>query len=651
MEEELRQLKEDVHDSNSKNKSLQDSVNRYQLELSESKDQLLSMEEVKRTTALQCSATKDSLDTSQSHLSDLQDQVTRLNYMLEEEKRKRRLAEERYIQQQEEYDVALRKRQKELETISWSKVELEKGMANREHEVEQLRRQLAEESTKVTELQIETSKVRSEFSGEINNLKLSYESQMLASLTDIQRLSAQREDDAAQLQLQYDRMEAEKRDMEEELRRLRLSIDQAEEQRNRADEKANDQHMIVTEEGRMRRELESQVELLIIQRQEDSSQHREELSEVMKSLEEKSEQLAYITHSLEEETRRRKTIEEGNGVLEEALAQLQVKLTNSSAAVTQLAECEEELQKVRMELERESRERSRVEQNTSRLQVRLKDIQAVRDELEGRLENMREANQEEASRRREIEAELEKTTMTMTEHTSTIIALRQSQEQAGVTEKRAEEEWLRVQEELEISLTQNKTLTKQMEELSAELKALEQQLLQEQARVQEANQQNKVLSTTLEEKSKEVNEKSEESAVELQRLKEMIETQTQERLRLEEELKAARHDKDEVVRSKKRSDDELSSQVTALELQLQASQRNNVDHRNLVSELSSEREKLRLEVENIQKLTIEVHGSLELSWAAVVLVWDNSVAVAKPSLACWSSFRSLAVAANLATVI
>ncbi|XP_040895948.1 desmoplakin-like isoform X1 [Toxotes jaculatrix] len=607
LEEELRLLREDIQDRNAKNKALEDAVAGYQLELSQSQDQLLSMEEVKRNTALQCSATKESLDTTQSHLSDLSDQVTRLNYLLEEEKRKRRLAEERYTQQQEEYESVLRKRQAELETVSWSKMEVEKTVASKDHEIEQLRRQLAEEAARLKELQKEISKVRSQCNAEISNLKLSYESQIHVSRTDMERLAAQRDEDTAELQLQYDKMEAERRNLEEELRRLRVSISQAEEQKKRAEEDAYSQRAIITEEGRRRRELEGQVEVLMRQRDQESSQYSEDLAEVMNALQEKSQQLAYVTHSLEEETRRRKTTEEGQAVLEQTLAQLQVKLTNSSMAATQLRECEEELQKMRLELERESRERSRVEQNMSRLQGRIKDLQTVRDGLEDQVENLRKVNQEEVARRRQAETELEKTTATMTEHTNTITALRQNQEEASTSGKIGEEVRLRLQEELERSLRQNKTSAEQMTQLSAELQALQQQLLQEQTRVKEANLRNEGLYRTLEEKSKALNENS----AELQRLKEMTETQTKERLKLEEDIRAARHDKEELLRSRQRNDDELSSQITALELQLQASERSNVEYRNLVSELSSESEKLKLETERIQKQATETTAMMQ----------------------------------------
>ncbi|XP_023128064.2 desmoplakin isoform X1 [Amphiprion ocellaris] len=607
LEEELRLLREDIQDCNGRNKSLEDTVARYQLELSQSQEQLLSVEEVKRNTALQCNATKESLDSTQSQLTELSDQVTRLTYLLDEEKRKRKLAEERYNQQQEEYESVLRKRQNELETVSWSKMDVEKSVANKDHEIENLRRQLDAETARVKELQTDISKVRSQCNVEINNLKLSYESQIHASCTDIQRLAAQRDEDAAELQMQYDRMEGERRSLEEEVRRLRMSVNQAEEQRMRTEEEAQSQRAVIIEEGRRRRELESQVELLMSQRDEENSEYREELAELMKALQDKSDQLAYVTHSLDEENRRRKTIEEGQAVLEQTVTQLQVKLTSSSVATTQLREYDEELQKMRLELERESKERSRVEQNISRLNSRIKDLQAVRDGLESQMENLRIANQEEVARRRQVEAELEKTTITMTEYATTITALRKSQEQASTSGKRGEEERLRLQEELERSLRENKTSAEHMTQLNTELKALQQQLLQEQARLKEAKLRNDGLYRTIEEKSKALNE----NTVQLESLKEMTETQTKERLRLEEELRAAHHDKEELLRSKQGMDDELSSQITALDLQLQASERSNKDYHSLVSELSSEREKLKLETENMQTQATETRAMMQ----------------------------------------
>lgn len=606
LEEELRLLRENMRDSDSKNKGLEDEVARFRLELSQSQDQLLSMEEVKQHTVQQCNATRESLDSTQSQVADLSDQITRLNYLLEEEKRKKRLAEERYSQQQEEYDSVLRKRQKELETVSWSKMELEKSLSNKDHEIAQLQRQLAEEADRIKELQKEVSKVRSNCSVEINNLKLSYESQIHDSRTDIQRLAAQKEEDATELKMRNDRVKAEMRSLEDELRRFTVLLSESEEQRKRAEEEVLSQRAVITEEGRRRRQLENQLEVETRQREAESSQFREKLEDFRTRLQGKSEEVSYVTHSLEEEIRRRRTVEDGQDVLEKTLAQLQVKLASSSGAANQLEECKEELQRLRLELDRESREKSRVEQNMIRIQGRLKDIHDVRDGLESQVENLRKSKQEEVNKRKKLEADLENTMLAVTEYTGTIASLRQTQEQASRSGKRGEEERQRIQAELERSLRQSSSDATRMTQLSKELKALQQQLLQEQSRVKEANLKNQNLYISIEEKSKTLDE----CIADNKRLKQATESLTKDRLKLEEELQTARRDKDELKRTKQACDDELASQIHALEMQLQASERTNTDYRNLVSELSSETEKLKTEAEKIQSQATEVHGTL-----------------------------------------
>ncbi|XP_064848998.1 desmoplakin-A-like isoform X2 [Oncorhynchus masou masou] len=148
LEEELRRLKDNIQDHCEKNRSLQDALSSYKLELSQSQEQLISMEEVKRTTAMQASVARESLDTTSSQLTELSDKLARLTYQLDEEKRKRRLAEERYTSQQEEYEAAVRRRQKELDEVNWSKIDLEKAVKDKERELERLRMQLEEEATR-----------------------------------------------------------------------------------------------------------------------------------------------------------------------------------------------------------------------------------------------------------------------------------------------------------------------------------------------------------------------------------------------------------------------------------------------------------------------------------------------------------------------
>ncbi|XP_067086396.1 desmoplakin-A-like isoform X3 [Osmerus mordax] len=207
LEEELRLLKGNVADGDEKNRSLEEAIARYRLELAQSQEHLISVEEVKRHTTLQCNTTKDSLASTQSQLQDLNEQVARLTYSIEEEKRKRTLAEERYGEQRQEYEAMLRKRQKELEEVSWAKMEVEKSVGDREREAERLRRQLAEEASRIKELELELSKTSSKIQS-----------------TQVQYSDVVKERDALLLKLNATDQDKAHR-LEEELNRIKLSLE------------------------------------------------------------------------------------------------------------------------------------------------------------------------------------------------------------------------------------------------------------------------------------------------------------------------------------------------------------------------------------------------------------------------------------------
>uniref|UniRef100_A0A671LQV0 Desmoplakin-like n=1 Tax=Sinocyclocheilus anshuiensis TaxID=1608454 RepID=A0A671LQV0_9TELE len=217
LEEELKRLKDNLKDQTHKNTSMEDSLARYRLELTQSKEELLSMEEIKRTQARQCSTTQESLDSTQNQLKNLQDEVSRLTFLIEEEKRKRRLAEDRYTTQQEEYELAVRKRQKELEELSLSKSQFERAIKEKEREIERLQLQLQDEASRRNAAELETSKAS-----------------MMIQRSDANYKDIVQERDSVLVKLKLLQQDKDKQQRsEEELRRIKLSLESEIKQKQR----------------------------------------------------------------------------------------------------------------------------------------------------------------------------------------------------------------------------------------------------------------------------------------------------------------------------------------------------------------------------------------------------------------------------------
>ncbi|XP_070700466.1 desmoplakin-A isoform X1 [Pempheris klunzingeri] len=597
LEEELRRLKEDIQDHDQKNNSLEEALARYKLELSQSKDQLISMEEVKRTTALQVSATRESLDSTHNQLQDLNDQLTRIKYQLDEEKRKRRLAEERYTSQQEEYEAAVRRRQKELEELNWTKIDLEKAVKDKERELERMKILLEEEAARRRNAESDMSKVRAQCTKEINQLKQTYETEIHVTKTTILKASQQKEEDATELRLQVDRLTAEKRDLEEELRRLRQSIALAEDQRSRAEQEASQQRASVTQETRMRSELEVQLRTLVQQKGDDELK----LKEATKNNQEKSRQISMLTFNLEEEGKKRRALELEISHLKQAEAELKAKSSSYLEAVNKLKVSEQEIRITRVELEKQTSEKTKAEQSSARLHSRIRELQCSLDGAEAELEKQKKATQEEFTRRKRVEAELERMTHTCREHTTTINTLKSVQLEVSNSGRKYEEDLRALQAALDKSLREHKVTKEELAAVTAELKTLKQKFQQEQIRIHELNQRNESLYKTIEEKSRQLNEYT----TEIEKLKTLTQNLTKERLRLEEELRAVRQERDELKFSKGTVDEESATQISALHVQLQSSTKRTAELQALINDLTKEREKLKLETEKIQKQSIE----------------------------------------------
>ncbi|XP_051554187.1 desmoplakin-like isoform X1 [Myxocyprinus asiaticus] len=597
LEEELRRLKDDLKDQTHKNKSMEDSLTRYRLELTQSKEHLISMEEVKRTQARQCSATQESLDSTQNKLKSLQDEVSRLSFLIEDEKRKRRLAEERYTSQQEEYELAIRKRQKELEELNLSQSQFERAIKDKELEIERLKFQLQDETSRRCAAESETSKVRSQLTQDINSLKQTYESEIHITKTSALMATQQKEEHSATLKLQLDRLTSEKRDLEEELRKLQLSFSRSEEAKRKAEEEAHQQRSSASEGSRCKRELESQIQIMIRQREEIDTRHKVDLAEANKVAQEKVHQITLLTQNLQDETRRRKALEVENQSLKQSQAELLTKHTSTTEVINKLKISEQEMVILKREMEKQMNEKSKLEQNTTTLLSRISELQSMVNGLQAELEKEKRNTQEELTRRKRIETDLERVNQMCREYTTTINTLRVHQEQESTSGRKYEQELRSLKDELERSQKEYKVMVESLTRVNAELKALQQQLLQEQARVREANQRNDSLYKTIEEKSRMLNENTSE----IEKLQSLTQNLTKERLRLEEELRTMRLERDDLKRSLSTIESESASRLSAIQFQLQTSNKRALELQELINELTQEKETLRVEIAKIQK--------------------------------------------------
>ncbi|XP_060770037.1 desmoplakin-B isoform X2 [Neoarius graeffei] len=609
LEEELRLLRADIEDRDAKNASLQESLSRYQLKLNESQEHLLSLEEVKRSQALKCSTAQANLSSSQSRLNELMDELQRLKLLVEEEKRNRKIVQERYNSQQEEHEKTMQKRLKELEGANWAKIELEKTVSDRTREVESMRRQLEEESENLKRTQMELAKVRQQHSTEMREVKQTHESQILVTQTNMQKLSQQRKNDSLSMQIEYDRVEGERSKLQEEMKRLQLTLSKEQAQRKRIEAMLQQQITTGTEETRKRSELEAQIQLLLSQQSVEESRWKEVQAHTTKSLQEKTHQISTLTQSLDDEMHKRRALEVENGHLQKELADLHAKHTTCSQELIKLRSSHQELSILRMEVETQGIERNRAEQNISHLQARVQELQEELKQLDGQLNQQIKVAQEEAAKRRKTEAQLEKTNQAMREYISTITTLQKNQEEASTEAKKSEEARRKLQEALDRNLKEYGASSQRLATLEAEIKSLRFQLVQEQGRVCEADRRFQALQRTMEEKTKALNE----TISDAERMKKLTEALTKERLGLEEELRAVRLEHDQLLQGRQHENHEMSTHITTLQQQLQNSQCIHIEHNKLIQQLSEEREKLQSEIQNIQKQSNETSSLIQSS--------------------------------------
>uniref|UniRef100_A0A672L510 Desmoplakin n=1 Tax=Sinocyclocheilus grahami TaxID=75366 RepID=A0A672L510_SINGR len=622
LEEELKRLKDNLKDQTHKNQSMEDSLARYRLELTQSKEELISMEEIKRTQARQCSTTRESLDSTQNQLKNLQDEVSRLTFLIEEEKRKRRLAEDRYTTQQEEYELAVRKRQKELEELSLSKSQFERAIKEKEREIERLQLQLQDEASRRNAAELETSKVRTQLNQDINSLKHTFESEIHITKTSVLKATQQKEEESTTLRFQLDRLNSEKRDLEEELRKLQLSFSQAEAARRKSEEDAHQQRS--TEGSRFKKELESQIQVILRQKEETETRHRVELTEANRAGQEKRE-IERLQLQLQDEASRRNAAELETSKVRTQLNQdinslkhtfeSEIHITKTSV-LKATQQKEEESTTLRFQLDRLNSEKRDLEEELRKLQLSFSQAEAARRKSE---EDAHQQRSTEGSRfKKELESQIQvilrQKEETETRHRVELTeANRAGQEKAReitfASGRRHDQELRSLKDELERSQKDYKITVENLNRVNGELKALQQQLLREQGLVREANQRNDSLYKTLEDKSRLLNE----STSEIEKLQSLTQNLTKEHLRLEEELRTVRLERDDVKRSLSTIESESASRLSAIQFQLQTSNNRALELQELINDLTKERENLRVEIAQIQKQFTETSMMIQRS--------------------------------------
>ncbi|RXM34059.1 Desmoplakin, partial [Acipenser ruthenus] len=554
LEEELRLAKDANLDNSNKNMFLDQNLSKYQSECNEYREKLLSLEIIKRKYELECGSAKQNLDSTYNQIKGLNEKITRLTLEIDEERRMRKLSEERYSHHHEDYDLTIKKMKKELDDLNWQKIDIETTMKDREREIERLKIQLQDEAARKREFEIEMSKVRNQHNQEIINLKKSYDSEVHVTKTTIQQVTMQKKEELEDFKLQLERALAEKRDLAEEVQRLKNSISEIELRWRKTEEAVNQQKASSSEESRKRNEIEREIHTITKLRSEESLRYKESLQDASKAVQDKAkdierleqllkeesrkskeliiemqtitkkqsdESLRYkqsmqdtskaiqdkvreierLKQLLEEESRKRKAVEWENDELKQSQIDLQKKNTYSTETVQKLKISEQELNVIRVNLDKVSREKSRAEQDAAQFQNSLKEIKFIKEKLEDELAVHRKAALEESSKRKRVEEDLERMRCACREHTNTINQLRLKIEEVSIVKQRSEQNLKGQQESLDKTLKEKQRAIDELNLLTAELKALQRKLLLEQENVKEANQRNEQLYRTIEEKS------------------------------------------------------------------------------------------------------------------------------------------------------
>uniref|UniRef100_A0A4W3J7W6 Desmoplakin n=1 Tax=Callorhinchus milii TaxID=7868 RepID=A0A4W3J7W6_CALMI len=155
LEEELKHAKGENADSSQQKKFFDQHLSQIQVEITELRKKVVILEEQRRSAEMERDNAKHSLEVNISQMKEINEKITRLTFELEEERRLRISSEKLKIEQKDEHDSVFHIKQKELDDVIWLKVQIEKTLKEKEHEIQRLRKLLEEESNTRREIESE----------------------------------------------------------------------------------------------------------------------------------------------------------------------------------------------------------------------------------------------------------------------------------------------------------------------------------------------------------------------------------------------------------------------------------------------------------------------------------------------------------------
>ncbi|KAJ1200612.1 hypothetical protein NDU88_004435 [Pleurodeles waltl] len=253
LEEELRLARDANSDNSTKNKYLDQNLLKVQQECSEYKSKLLLLEEMKRKAEMDGSMSKTNLDKCYSQIKEFSEKIARLTFEIEEEKRRRKAAEDRIDQQKNEFEQATSK-------IKESKSQITEITQERESLLMKIKL-LDQDKARLQRLEEELSRAKATLESE-SRLKQRLEDEKQQIRNDLNQWKSQysrKEEDIRRIESEKEKAEREKMTLKSEIERLQAEIRSIEERCRRKLEETNraSQSELEAQRLALQRELEN----------------------------------------------------------------------------------------------------------------------------------------------------------------------------------------------------------------------------------------------------------------------------------------------------------------------------------------------------------------------------------------------------------